>query len=558
MPEPQVGSVKMSAKPLATVLLAFSIAGCAQVPTQLDAAFGNESTSHKASSQSGGRTAAAMGTGAVGSTATQSEGASTPSGVAGTGWNSAGLTGMSAVISVPLEGGEISPGQMAAPSTEAPAEIAVPPQVAGPAAPATIWDRVRSGFVLAPMENDLVREWENWYATRPDYVARMIDRSSRFMFHILEEVEKRRMPTEIALLPMIESAYNPVAYSTAHASGIWQFIPSTGRDFGLRQNWWYDGRRDVIAATTAALDYLEKLYGMFGDWPLALASYNWGEGSVSRAIARNRARGLPTDYQSLTMPSETRSYLPKLIAVKNIIANPARYGLEIANVPNEPFFETVTLRRHIDLKLAAKLAEMSVQDFKFLNPGHSKPVIRSGEAERIVLPRDKVALFRSNFEQHDRPLVSWQAVTVRAGQKPERIAADHGMTLAELKTVNGLENKRIVTGQPLLVPLKENAGEPQLPDMPAQAVTLPKAIQAAKNAAKTLAARRDAARVAAQKPAQRALIQRAQAGKERKGTTQQLRAEQGKRVKVVESRTTSRKSADKSPQPQRMRVASRD
>ena len=236
----------------------------------------------------------------------------------------------------------------------------------------------------------------------------------------------------------------------------------------------------MIAATTAALDYLQKLYGMFGDWPLALASYNWGEGSVGRAMERNRARGLPTDYESLTAPAETRGYMPKLIAVKNIIANPARYGLELADIPNEPFFETVTLRRHIDLKLAAKLAEMSIEDFKFLNPGHNKPVIQAGEAERIVLPRQKVAVFRSNFEKHDRPLVSWQAVTLRAGQKPERIAADHGMTVAELKQVNGLENKRIVPGQPLLVPLKDNASEPQFPDLPAQAVTLPKAIQAAR------------------------------------------------------------------------------
>jgi membrane-bound lytic murein transglycosylase D len=429
-----------------------------------------------------------------------------------------------------------------------------PQRIAEPAIPAvrTVWDRIRKGFELAPMDNDLVRDWENWYATRPDYVARMIDRSSRFLFHILEEVEKRRMPTEIALLPMIESAYNPVAYSRAHASGIWQFIPSTGKDYGLRQNWWYDGRRDVIAATTAALDYLEKLYGMFGDWPLALASYNWGEGAVGRAIERNRAKGLPTDYQSLSVPAETRSYLPKLIAVKNIITNPAAYGLEIAPVANEPFFETVTVRRHIDLKLAARLADMSVEEFKFLNPGHNKPVIRAGEAERIVLPREKVALFRSNLDKHERPLVSWQAVTVRKGQKPERIAADHGMTLAELKKVNGLDSKRIVAGQPLLVPLKEHAAEPQLPDLPARPVTLPKAIQVARTgAAKRLAGKRETTRAVAQKPGQRG-----RAGKARQAAPQQLRAERGKRVKVVHTKAAAGKQADKSAA--RVNVASRD
>src|SRR5688572_15174546 len=254
-----------------------------------------------------------------------------------------------------------------------------------PAPPKTVWDRIRSGYAMTPIESDLIRNWENWYSSRPDYVARMIDRSSHFLFHIVEEVEKRRMPLEVALLPMIESAYNPVAYSRAHASGIWQFIPSTGKDFGLRQNWWYDGRRDVVAATNAALDYLEKLYGMFNDWNLALASYNWGEGAVGRAMERNRVKGLPTDYESLTMPAETRSYIPKLIAVKNIITNPARFGLTIADITNEPYFDTVTVKRHIDVKLAAKFAEMTPEEFKFLNPGHSKLVIKAGEAERIVL-----------------------------------------------------------------------------------------------------------------------------------------------------------------------------
>jgi len=411
----------------------------------------------------------------------------------------------------------------------------------------TVWDRIRNGFELAPMDNDLVRDWENWYSSRPDYVARMIDRSSRFLFHILEEVEKRRMPTEIALLPMIESAYNPVAYSKSHASGIWQFIPSTGKDYGLRQNWWYDGRRDVIAATTAALDYLEKLYGMFGDWPLALASYNWGEGAVSRAIERNRAKGLPTDYESLTVPAETRGYLPKLIAVKNIITNPARYGLAISDVPNEPFFETVTLKRHIDLKLAAKLAELSVQEFKFLNPGHNKPVIRAGEAERIVLPRDKLALFQGNLQKHDEPLVSWQAVMLKVGQKPERIAAEHGMTLAELKEVNGLESqKKLVPGQPLLVPLKDAAEAPQLPDLPARPLTLPKAIQAAKTTAharKLAHTPHATVKVATQKQTHHSLLQKAIATVRK--AAQPLRSEESRRIRFIGPKAAPDKQTQK-------------
>src|SRR4030095_10821941 len=195
-----------------------------------------------------------------------------------------------------------------APSVPAPAVAAAPEPPPPPAPPPNLWQRIRDGFQLSNLESPLVRDWEQWYSTRPDYVNRMVARSNRFLYHVVEEVERRRMPAEIALLPMIESAYNPQAYSRSHASGMWQFIPSTGKDYGLRQNFWYDGRRGPIAATGAALDYLQKLYGMFGSWDLALAAYNWGEGAVSRAIARNQAKGLPTDYESLTMPGETRNY----------------------------------------------------------------------------------------------------------------------------------------------------------------------------------------------------------------------------------------------------------
>jgi membrane-bound lytic murein transglycosylase D len=341
------------------------------------------------------------------------------------------------------------------------------------------------------------------------------------------------MPMEVALLPMIESAYNPVAYSRSHASGIWQFIPSTGKDYGLRQNWWYDGRRDVIAATGAALDYLDKLHGMFGDWNLALASYNWGEGAVGRAMERNRVKGLPTDYESLTMPAETRSYIPKLIAVKNIISNPARYGLRIADVPNEPYFETVTVKQHIDLKVAAKFADMSVEEFKFLNPGHSKPVIKAGEAERIILPRHKVLMFLAAFDKHDKPLVSWQAVRFRAGEKAEKVAAQHGMTLSELKELNGVAHQRkLVVGQALLVPVK-GGEDPQLPDLPVNPVPLTKALQTARSTAHSRRApAAHGGRVIVQKAAQRGAVNKARKQPE-------LRAEHGKRVKVVATKSAA-------------------
>jgi membrane-bound lytic murein transglycosylase D len=342
------------------------------------------------------------------------------------------------------------------------------PVVAPPEPPPNhLWPRIRKGFAMRDLDNPLVREWEQWYSSRPDYVARMVERSRRVLFHVVEEIERRKMPLEVALLPMIESAYNPEAYSRAHASGMWQFIPSTGRLYGLRQTFWYDGRRDIVAATNAALDYLEKLYGMFNDWELALASYNWGEGAVSRAIARNQAKGLPADYENLAMPAETRNYLPKLQAVKNIVADPARFGLQLAEIPNEPYFATVTVRQHIDVDLAAKLAGIPIEEFRFLNPAHNKPVINANAAETIVLPRHAIERFRASLDSHDKPLVSWQAYTVKPGEKPDKIAAKHGITVSELRQINGISgNARLKPGQPILVPVKAGA-EPNLPDLPA-------------------------------------------------------------------------------------------
>jgi membrane-bound lytic murein transglycosylase D len=354
------------------------------------------------------------------------------------------------------------------PAQSAPTPVIAPVVAAPPELPPNdVWPRIRKGFAMRDLDNALVREWEQWYSSRPDYVGRMVERSRRVLFHVVEEVERRKMPLEVALLPMVESAYNPEAYSRAHASGMWQFIPSTGRTYGLRQNFWYDGRRDIVAATNAALDYLEKLHGMFGDWELALASYNWGEGAVGRAVARNQAKGLPADYESLDMPAETRNYLPKLQAVKNIVANPARFGLQLAEIPNEPYFATVTTRHHIDVKVAAALAEISIEEFRFLNPAHNKPVINANAAETLVLPRHKVAAFRANLENHDKPLASWQAYTVKPGEKTDNIAAKHGISVAELKQVNGISGgAKLKTGQPLLVPLKAGA-EPHMPDLPA-------------------------------------------------------------------------------------------
>lgn len=322
-----------------------------------------------------------------------------------------------------------------------------------------LWARIRVGFALSELDSALVKENEGWYANRPEYVARMLDRSKRYMFYIVEEVEKRGMPSEVALLPMIESAFNPKAYSRSHASGIWQFIPSTGRHFGLSQNWWVDSRRDVIAATGAALDYLQKLHNMFGSWELALAAYNWGEGSVSRAIAKNKARGLPTDYLSLKMPNETRQYVPRLLAIKNLIATPNNFGIDLGVVPNQPYFAQITLTQHIDVALAAKLSETTMDEFTSLNPHYNRPVIQAKQPITLLLPVDKAEVFASNLENYDKPLVSWQPYHAKRGEKLDSIASRHGISSARLKDVNDINVKRgrLANNQVLLVPGKRGA-----------------------------------------------------------------------------------------------------
>jgi membrane-bound lytic murein transglycosylase D len=251
-----------------------------------------------------------------------------------------------------------------------------------------LWGRVRRGFALPELDSALVSDHERWYASRPDYVQRMTERSSRYLFHVLEEIERRQMPTELALLPFIESAFNPQAQSSARASGIWQFMPATGKDFALRQNIFRDDRRDVLASTRAALDYLQKLYGMFGDWHLALAAYNWGEGSVGRAITRNQKLGLPTDYGSLKMPNETQYYVPKLQAVKNIVARPESFGIGLPALANHPYFLSVAIQRDMDVEVAARLARMTTDDFKALNPQMNKPVILAAGTPQVLLPYD--------------------------------------------------------------------------------------------------------------------------------------------------------------------------
>lgn len=338
-----------------------------------------------------------------------------------------------------------------------------------------LWARVRQGFTMPDLDNDLVRNREQWYATRPDYVQRMTERGGRYMFHIVEELERRGMPTELALLPFIESAFNPQAISSARASGMWQFMAGTGRDYALKQNIFRDDRRDVLQSTRAALDYLQRLYAMFGDWHLALAAYNWGEGSVQRAIARNQKLGLPTDYASLKMPSETQYYVPKLQAVKNIVARPADFGLTLPEMKNHPYFLSVPIERDMDVAIAVKLAGMPLDEFQFLNPQMNKPVILAAGTPQILLPYDNANRFVRELPLHRGPLASWTAWVVPKTLRPADAAKHVGMSEAQLREVNRIPPRMLVkAGSTLLVP----RGERRLTDV---------SVEIADNAMMTLA-----------------------------------------------------------------------
>jgi membrane-bound lytic murein transglycosylase D len=314
--------------------------------------------------------------------------------------------------------------------------------------------RLRDGFAMPDLDNELVLKYQNYYMKNPGSMRRLLENGRRYAYYVLEELERRGMPSELALLPMVESSYNPKAMSPARAAGLWQFIPSTGRSYGLSQSWWEDNRRDVISSTGAALDYLSYLFNLMGDWHLALASYNWGEGSVGRAIAKNQAQGLPTGYDDIRMPAETKNYVPRLQAIKNILRDPqlvAQLGLPV--LPNRPYFESVAVYgKHIDLDTVAKLANISVDEVKALNPEHARPVMK---VETINLPKERVSQFKSNLNSHqelEKPLSRWGSYTVQPGEKPERIADRFNMSLAQLQEANGISLKSLgKPGQPLLV-----------------------------------------------------------------------------------------------------------
>ena len=334
------------------------------------------------------------------------------------------------------------------------ASLAVGGGVASLQAPADMWDRIRRGFAMPDLQSDLVQDREQWYATRPDYMLRMTERSSKYLFHIVEELERRGMPTELALLPYIESAFNPQAVSSAKAAGMWQFMPATGNYFDLKQNAFRDDRRDVLASTRAALDYLQKLYGMFGDWQLALAAYNWGEGSVSRAIARNQKLGLGTSYSELTMPAETRLYVPKLQAVKNIVANPDAFKAELPLIENHPYFQTVDITHDIDVSLVSSLAGIREDDFRALNPSFKRPVILAAGTPQVLLPWDNAKVFQRNLEaRREGQYASWTVWTVPSTMTVTDASQRVGISETDLRNLNNIPPRMMIkAGSALMVP----------------------------------------------------------------------------------------------------------
>lgn len=327
---------------------------------------------------------------------------------------------------------------------------------------ADIWRKLsRQLFLPRHLTHRSVNSRLAWYARKQAYLDRVAERATPYLFHIVGEIEKRDMPMELALLPIVESAFQPFAYSPSHASGIWQFIPSTGRIYGLKQNWWYDGRRDIVAATTAALNYLEKLHRQFdGDWLLALAAYNTGERNVARAIRRNKKKGKKTDFFSLRLPRETRGYVPSLLAVSELVANPEQHGVSWTPIKNEPYFAEVDSEGQIDLAVAAELANMDMDEIYKLNPAYNRWATDPKGPHRLLVPvAMETAFLEKLAELPDSERASWKRHIIKRGETLGKIAARHRTSVATLKKTNNLRGNLIRTGHSLLIPVARKPGK---------------------------------------------------------------------------------------------------
>ena len=322
----------------------------------------------------------------------------------------------------------------------------------------SIWPRVRAGFQI-PSDSDTLHKQVTselkWFTKHKNYMQRVMLRADPFLHYILVEAEKRHLPTELVLLPIVESAYQPFAYSHGRAAGIWQFIPSTGRLYGLKQNWWYDGRRDIYASTQAALNYLENLNKLFkGDWMLALAAYNSGSGTVQRAVKRNKKANRPTDFWHLKLPKETQAYVPKLLALKEIISHPAKYSVSLRCIPDAPGFKKVTTTAQIDLALAAELAEVDLETLYNYNPAFNRWATDPDGPHSLILPTESAEIFETNYstlskDEHLR----WSRHKIKSGETLGHIALKYNTSVKHLKKVNNVRGNNIRAGKYLLIPV---------------------------------------------------------------------------------------------------------
>ncbi|MCW9087971.1 MAG: LysM peptidoglycan-binding domain-containing protein [Gammaproteobacteria bacterium] len=327
--------------------------------------------------------------------------------------------------------------------------------------PKDLWHRLRAGFDLQDHNHPRIQSDIDWYERHPSYMERVVERATPYLHLIIEELERRDMPMEIALLPVVESAFQPFAYSHGRAAGLWQFIPGTGRRFGLNQTWWYDGRRDVAESTRAALDYLQYLHRHFdGDWLHALAAYNSGEGTVGRAIRRNRRLGKPTDYWSLDLPRETEGYVPKLLAVSTVVENPLRHGIVLESIADQPFLTAVEIGSQIDLDLAAELAELSLEEIYLYNPGFNRWATDPSGPHRLLVPLENAEQFARNLEQYPKnERIAWKRHRVQQGEVLGVLARNYGTTVSMIQSVNGIRGHNIRVGQTLTIPVARSSLE---------------------------------------------------------------------------------------------------
>ncbi len=334
-------------------------------------------------------------------------------------------------------------------------ELAVAEAPLAPEIITDVWQRVNNGFVFAVPENERLAVQRRWYLRHPEYMERVVKRARPFLYYIVEEIEKRDMPMELALLPIVESAFDPFAYSHGRAAGMWQFIPGTAKRFGMEQTWWYDGRRDVVASTQGALDYLAYLVKYFeGDWLHALAAYNSGEGRVARAIRANKQAGKPIDFWSLRLPKETRAYVPKLLALADILANKETYEFNWPAVDNNQAIALVDIGSQVDLAFAADLAGMSVKALHALNPGFNRWATDPDGPHRLVLPVDKSEAFSAALAQIDnRERLNWVRHKVKSGDSLIKIAKQYHTTVDVIKQVNELTSNMIRVGDFVMVPV---------------------------------------------------------------------------------------------------------